>query len=222
MTNIFSKGLTPPTSIHGTCYLTSSMPSINSPTLSYRWWQVSHIFCGIFTRNLGEITVGWNHRGSSPSRITRPQRCGVLHPVRRRLRVNDVVDVVKMFLGFTGPRKGNPEIPNLFLKGNPGFGEFLFYNLARFVGSHSESGENGSDFNYMYLVDWIITYKNYMHLVSCWKNASHVFFCCWMIGNHSKPFPVTQLRNHKHYILSYFAVFRAESLMVYLIADLYH
>lgn len=81
--------------------------------------------------------------------------------------MNDVVDVVKMFLGFTGPRKGNPEIPKLFLKGNPGFGEFLFYNLARFVGSHSESGENGSDFNYMYLVDWIITYKNYMHLVSC-------------------------------------------------------
>lgn len=40
--------------------------------------------------------------------------------------MNDVVDVVKMFLGFTGPGKGNPEIPNLFLKGNPGFGDFCF------------------------------------------------------------------------------------------------
>lgn len=85
--------------IHGTCYLTSWMPSINSPTLSGRWWQVSHIFCGMFTPEPWG-NHGWlKPQGSSPSRITRPQRCGVLHPVRRRLRVNDVVDVVKMFLG---------------------------------------------------------------------------------------------------------------------------
>ena len=28
--------------------------------------------------------------------------------------MNDVVDVVKMFLDFTGPRKGNPENPFFF------------------------------------------------------------------------------------------------------------
>ena len=76
------------------------MPSINSKKLLAIDGGRFHIFLwNVHPRNLGETTVGLKPQGSSPSRIIRPQRCGVLHPVRRRLRVNDVVDVVKMFLG---------------------------------------------------------------------------------------------------------------------------
>ena len=91
------------------------MPSINSKKLLAIDGGRFHIcFCGMFTPGtLGKPRLV-ETTGEFQTRIIRPQRCGVLHPVRRRLRVNDVVDVVKMFLGFTGPRKGNPEIPIFF------------------------------------------------------------------------------------------------------------
>lgn len=91
-------------------------------TLSYRWWQVSHIFWGIFTPG----TLG-------KPRLVQPQ--GVPHPHHQAAALRCVTSCnaeveserrgrrgedVSWFHRASEGKSGNPD----FFQGNPGFGEF--------------------------------------------------------------------------------------------------